>query len=340
MTIDRNVAPNRDVFAWSETRWNGCWNPEAGVGLYLHMGRVRADLDLWWAQTVVYLPDGALAVDRSYGRTSDDCVVRTGSLELRLTDGGWESSFDGAAELTSTAALARGAAGSSAPVVPVRWQINAEPSAPVWDLYAGVGDLQEFAGDGHIQQAFRTSGTVTVADREYPLDGVGFKDHSSGVRKWDGYGRHGFTLAHLPGWTLHAIQMVGPGGQAAPPMGAVFEGDSQLALASLEFEPLAQADGGPASQRLVVQHVDGERKELTVELLHSIPMVITEDNDNCNGIDWDLPGDPVVLTEGIARLTAPDGSVGYGFWERGARRSTVTRPVAASKTEVPRPTKL
>jgi hypothetical protein len=69
--LDLNAEPRRDVPQWSETRWNGCWNPDAGVGLYMHMGRFRKDLDMWWAQTVAYLPEGRLAVDRSWGRAPD-----------------------------------------------------------------------------------------------------------------------------------------------------------------------------------------------------------------------------------------------------------------------------
>ena len=61
--MDRNVAARRDVPMWSETRWNGGWNADQGVGLYLHMGRFRKDLDLWWIQTVAYLPGDELEKD-------------------------------------------------------------------------------------------------------------------------------------------------------------------------------------------------------------------------------------------------------------------------------------
>lgn len=38
-------------------------------------------------------------------------------------------------------------------------------------------------------------------------------------------------------------------------------------------------------------------------------MTITEDNDNLNGIDWEIGGDSVVLIEGKGRLIGSDGSV-------------------------------
>jgi hypothetical protein len=66
--VERNVATDHETKNWSETRWLGSWNPDEGVGFYLHAGRFRHDVDLWWVQSVVYLPEGKLAVDRSWGR--------------------------------------------------------------------------------------------------------------------------------------------------------------------------------------------------------------------------------------------------------------------------------
>jgi hypothetical protein len=326
LRVDLNVEPNYEIEAWSETRWNGCWNPDQGVGLYTHMGRFRKELDLWWAQTVAYLPGGRLAVDRSWGRTPDRDRVTTGPFELRLLDTGWQSGFDGVCELTTPTALARAPRGSSAPSVPVKWEVSAEPVAPVWDLYAGLDERHEFAGDTHIQQGFRTSGTLTVAGAEYSLDGVGFKDHSSGVRRWDGYGSHHFVLAVMPGWTMHTIGMYAADGGARPPMGCVFENGGQFPMARTELATLNDAAGGPEMQELVVQHEGGELLNIQTELLASLPMTITEVNDNINGIDWEADGDPVVLIEGIAKLTEPDGTVGYGMYERGVRRNTLARP--------------
>lgn len=60
---------------WSETRWNTVWNMDAGVGLYLHLGRFRRDLDYWWAQVVAYLPDSELCVTRLWGRNEPDAGV-------------------------------------------------------------------------------------------------------------------------------------------------------------------------------------------------------------------------------------------------------------------------
>lgn len=328
--MDTNHTPNLEVPKWSETRWNGCWSPEQGVGLYLHMGRFRKDLDLWWVQSVAYLPGGELVVDLSFGRAPDHAHIRTGTFELAQTEQGWTSTFDGGAQRTTTEALAAAPRGEGAPWSRVAWEVSAEGSAPVWDLYAGGESLGDQAGDSHIQQGYRTAGSLTVDGETYSLDGVGYKDHSSGVRKWDGYGSHNFVCVHMPDWTGHLIAMHGTDGQTQATIGAFFRDGEEHRLESFEMPIMADALGGPERHELTVKPAGGEEITLDVEVLHECPITITDGGDNINGIDWEADADPIViLAEGAARFTDPDGGVGYGFHERGILRSALERPAAA-----------
>jgi hypothetical protein len=326
-SVDVNQEPRRDVQMWSETRWNGCWNPELGVGLYIHVGRYRRDLDLWWAQTVAYLPDGKLAVDRSFGRSDDSRRVQTGSLDLRAERGGWSSSFDGVAELTSTAALTQAPRGASAPSVPMRWEVRAAAASPVWDIYGDMSEKQIFAGDTHIEQSFTTTGTLTVDGQDYRLDGIGFKDHSSGVRDWnESYGSHAFVVAVMPGWSMHSMVLRSREGAERPPMGALFSGGEQHPIMRSELSPNGDLLSGPADAVLTVQRQSGEPFDLRLELLHQLPIMITDAGDNINGIGWGVESPSMVVMEGIAKVKAPDGTVGHAFFERGSRRESLARP--------------
>jgi hypothetical protein len=324
VTLDTNLAPNRAILRWSETRWNGCWSPEEGVGLYLHMGRCRLDQDLWWAQTVAYLPDGLLAVDRSWGRQADDAFVRTGVSTLEQLPDGWRSSFDGAAELTSLDALARGPRGAGHGAVPISWEVQAEAASPVWDMYAARdAEKQVFAGDTHVQQAYTTTGELTIGARTYRLDGVGYKDHSSGTREWDGYGAHNFLLAVMPGFSLHAIMLYGENDEPRS-LGCVFRDGEQIPVERFELDKLKDPLGGELSYQAVVQLAGGEQLRLGVEVLHQLPISITDEGDNLNGIDWEAPLPTAVLQEAVARLTLPDGTSGHSFFERGTRRERLS----------------
>ncbi|MCK9248272.1 MAG: hypothetical protein M0P31_04750 [Solirubrobacteraceae bacterium] len=327
MTNDPNVTPKRDVPLWSETRWNGCWNPDLGVGVYLHAGRFRRDLDLWWAQVVAYLPDGGLCVQRLWGRNAADAGVTLGGLDLRMTDAGWTATYDGVGELTDTAAMARGVRGSSAPSRSFRIDLEATAVTAPWDQRPEGDDVPLHASDAHVQQAFTSRGTVTVDGEALSLDGIGFKDHSSGRRDFGPWRSHEFVMAVGPEWTAHLISMAAPDGTAMPPMGALITRDgAHEAITRFATEPLGDAAGGPTTGRLTFETDTGRRGDYAVEVRHAAPLSITEDNDNMNGVNWEIEGDPVVLIEGNARLTADDGAVVHAFHERTMRRSLLPRP--------------
>lgn len=327
-TVDANVEPKHDVALWNETRWNGCWNAEDGTGLYLHAGRFRADLDMWWAQVVAYLPGDELCVARISGRNTSSAGVRLAGLDLAMTADGWTATFDGLGELTSVAALAQGPRGASAPLRSFRFDVTATGCAPVWDMHEGVDQALDFAGDTHIQQAFTTTGTLTVGTATHALDGVGFKDHSSGVRDFSSWFAHRFHLVVGDGWACHAAVMYAPDGTPRPALGAHYRDGQRRRVTAFALPLLEDSAGGPVHGEAVIELEDGERLTFTSELVHALPSLMTVDNDYVNGIDWDLEGDPIVLIEGKGRLVAPDGSVAACFHERSALRSAVRRPDA------------
>jgi hypothetical protein len=130
-----------------------------------------------------------------------------------------------------------------------------------------------------------------------------------------------------PEWTCHAIVMISPEGEPLPPWGVLHRDGVRSQITRFELPALADSAGGPVHGDLLIETSSGERLEFASELVHALPVTVTEDNDNINGVDWELPGDPIVLIEGKGRLTAPDGTVVHCFHERTGRRSAVSRPV-------------
>lgn len=327
--MDLNVQPKYDVPMWNETRWNGCWNGEEGVGLYLHMGRLRRDLDMWWAQTVLYLPEGQLVVDRCWGRNGNERGVTLGGFDLTCNETGWTSIFDGVGQLTTYDELTRAPRGDSSPCASVQWSVRAEPVTPSFSPYETVDGPLDFAGDAHVQQGFRTTGTVTVNGREYSLDGIGFKDHSSGVRDWTGWNSHRFMLSVLPGFTLHAAGLTATDGdkERLTSFGRLYRDGAELGVTRLEMPLLTDEFTLPNRVDVAVELSSGEKLPIAAaEVVHMLPIMISEENENLNGIDWESPGNPVIVMEGIAKLTLEDGTVGYSFIESSARRNDVRRP--------------
>lgn len=321
--MDINRAAKKDVPLWSETRWTGCFNPEQGVGLFLHAGRLRGNLDWWWAQTAIYLPGGRVAVERSWVRDPGEIGVKTASLDLRAESEGWSARFDGIVELTTTEALAKAARGSGASSVPANFEVVADASRPWWDMYSNTAAGQDFAGDMHVEQWGHCKGTLKVGSESYRLDGITYYDHSCGVRDWSHFHSHHFAAIVMPDATIHAIGIYGNDGQARAPVGIWFDKDGKgLKLERSEMPRLDDVLGAPQAFDWILQHEGGEAETYRVEVLNSFPCSVTQDNDNINGIAWDAAGDPLFLTECQCKITAPDGTVGYGHIERSNRRSS------------------
>jgi hypothetical protein len=319
-----NRAPRYDMPAWSETKWLGGYNPDDHVGLFLHAGRMQADIDLWWVQIAAYLPDGTVAVDRSWGRTPDEWSLSTGVFNLAgQPDGTAACTFDGAAEPVTAKALTKRVAGSGSSVR-LSWNLDAELLREPWSPFGHGDEATNWASDLHLQHQYRVTGTITIAGQRYSLDGPGWGDHSSGPRTWDGFGGHILVTAPLPDAGLILISGRHTDGGVRT-MGTVVSPDGSAdQIVEVDAPQLTAFTGEPHDFRLTVVTATGAHHVWQVEVLNTLPVTITETNSNTNGLDWHSPGNPVFFAECMARFTTPDGVVGYGHLERSDRRSNVS----------------
>jgi hypothetical protein len=196
-------------------------------------------------------------------------------------------------------------------------------------MFEHHGHKLDLAGDMHIQQSALTTGTLRVADTGYSLVGIGFKDHSSGPRDVSTWYGHRFFNIITADWACHVMVVFGSDGEPQPPLGSFFRGSQRHLVTRFELPPLADSAGGPLRGEVVIELDNGEVFEFESELMHCLPMTFSQDNDNINGIDWDLDPEPIVLIEGKGRLLAPDGTVAYCYHERSAPRSAVRMPAAS-----------
>ncbi len=330
---DSNAIPDLMTPRWGETRWHCCWSPKSAAGVYIHTGRFRKDLEMWWAHIAVFLPDGTLAIDRFWFRNRSTVGIHSDNLTLRMTADGWQSTFDGVGELSNTSALSRAPRGSAAPSVGLRWDIRATAAAPLWDINAISAHEQQTSSTdhvrqvapNHIQQAASTVGSLWVDGEELSLEGVGFKDHSSGSRSFSAWAGHRFLVAIMPDWVVHAFAVLHDSETAAAPIGVVMADGIVKPVQDFDIPTLTDAAGTPTEHALVISGPAGP-VSARVEVVHALPISITEDNDNYNGVDWTAADDPIVMVEAIVRLTGPGGTCGYGFLERSARQSSLPRP--------------
>lgn len=321
--MDANHTTFPEIAGWGETRWIGTWSPESESGLWLHAGRCRQDLELWWVQTNVYLPGNRLIVGRSWCRAGEDTLVLDGNLRLSADEEfkRFSLTFDGAGEVTTTSALAEKPRGAGI-AVPFRIELSAEAAAPPFNPFGDQTSGEAWASR-HTQQTYTTTGVALYEGRKLSLDGVGYIDHSSGPRSFADVGSHVFVNAVLPQVSVHAMAVRSLAGELQMVAGTVFTEGSESKIVAMAMPNLSDLTGGPHHFPLRIDSVDGQTTTLDVEIIHTLPVTMTDRNDNLNGIGWELDDDTLILTECVARITAADGSVGYGQVERSVRRKTL-----------------
>jgi hypothetical protein len=324
LAADRVFPPQYGIPGYNETAFFTSWNHDAGVGIFIHVGRCPQDIDLWYAQVLALLPNNVIAVDRSWGRSSSADLIQTGNLTLSFGEliGFWNARFDGAAELTTAEKMSRQPAGSGK-ARPMSFQFSAEPAGPIWDMYAGKNvTIQDWAKGTHTQQILRIEGSLTVDGQTYCLDGYAGNDHSTGVRDLQSFASHHFLIGALPGCALHCISVYDTDGKPLIETGALFEKNGAFSKAWLvDVPPLTHLTQCEKSITVTLQKETGEHESFQLSPLHSFPLALTEDKDNINGLDWFEP-DHLALTEMRVRvLRLSNGDVGYANLERSIKRS-------------------
>jgi hypothetical protein len=323
--MDAFRAPDRTVARWSETAFVSGRSLHNEFGFFLHAGRCPTDLDLWWAQVATYLPGGDLAVGYTWGRCLDRAAITTGNLDLRVIapHQQWSIRYDGVGQRTTTSALAAHTVGSG-PALPMKWDINAHAAFPAWNMHnpTSTGSADDWASAMHTQQAFRATGTISLGEETHDFDGVCYNDHSRGVRSWGAFSGDISLMAVYPDFAVHGIKVWGPEGDVKITAGVLFDSHGSARPVRIDFPAETDMLGNPRMLGVTIQDPDGGTElSMRAEALHVFPIAVTEHNDNLNGIDWDIPGDPLIFTESLVKLTTEDGQVGYGNLERSHKRS-------------------
>jgi hypothetical protein len=327
--VEPNVTiPQDPHLRWNETRFLSCWSPESDVGLFLHVGRLRGHLDFWWSQIGVYLPDGGVAVDRLWGRDGDLRGISTNLFRWLSIEPGerMECHYDGVCEKTTPEQLMTAPRGASGPSLPIRWSLEGKAHTPLWDLHGHVEEGPDWAGSGHTEQSFAIEGTIEIGGGELVLRGHAVDDHSNGIRDFSNFGANDWYIAAMPTGSLHWSRIFDRAGHVQLEPGVLVDrsGATEPVKAG-SFPELENLLTHERTWETTIVTEGGEKMPLTVERLHTYFMTITEDNDNINGLDWEIAGDPVFFLESPVRLTTSSGESIYGHLERSARRSWVDR---------------
>jgi hypothetical protein len=176
---------------WTENFCLSAFDPKCGVGLWLHLGRWRKDLQIWRETVVVTWPDGTVSGYRAYGnaRTAQNGPGGPG-FAMRVLELGRKLSYSflGGVQRLPSEDLNMGLQ-IDGPRHRLAFELEFTSEADIWDLHR-VGSSQEFLGTGHIEQIGRITGALSIGDESFAFDGRGNRDHSMGPRDTPTLGSH------------------------------------------------------------------------------------------------------------------------------------------------------
>ncbi len=181
----------------------------------------------------------------------------------------------------------------------------------VWDAImpphnSMEGQTFNQAASFHLEQAGKISGVIKLRDKEWQIDGVGNRDHSTGARNWAAFTHHELAWPVFEdGTALGIIRIHFEGGEFADLCWAYTDG-SISSLTLEDFTTTLNDEGRAVSAKVTAIDGNGQRYHINC-IRHAI----------CH---W--PFDAYVLNEGAFEFRLDDGRIGYGLLELGCRLGT------------------
>ena len=316
------IAVLPDTPTWSENFAYAGFDPQAGIGLFCHIGRWRRDLDLWREVVAVALPDGTVLVHRAIGNA---LARREGpggaNFSVRITpeESLFRLRFLGGVRRVDEVDLFEGPL-RDGPHYRLQFDIDYRGIAPVWDISA-VGHKTEFMGAGHVEQFGRLTGTIALGEARYAIDTIGNRDHSRGPRVFDSNIRHHWLHGVLDDGTmfqLYEAEVAGREGAAYAEANVVRDGVPQKAVATIHDKLPFTDNRGLIREpvRLTIDDGRGVIEARVVQFVRTISMQSTSPNDMYVGRrQEDDVQNTTVIEQGVLFETA-DGRAGYGHMER------------------------
>jgi hypothetical protein len=192
----------------------------------------------------------------------------------------------------------------------------ANPDVPKTQEVIGLATNQEFH---HQTQAMTIEGTLRIKSGEsskeiIPLKGLGYRDHSRGVRADNILLRHVWTYLHFPSVIFGAMSVTGsfrPGLTASS--GYVYDAAGMRALGTIDMSSHGKGEGGlPDSVEFKLPDVFGQRHTVIADIAKRVAHVpLVTEAPSASGHAYTVVENfcPIVLKE--------TGEIGFALVEIG-----------------------
>ena len=298
---------------WTE---NLCWtmhDPATGICLYGHMGRMQPDRSIWEGLSLVYLPDGAVLVNRSLGVSASGARNQEYECTPILANKMWQYRFEGVM-LRADPQVLRQRPAADEPQEAVSYHLIYHAVQPVFNLHSAEAESDRM----HLEQGARVQGYFVIGGLRIEVDCTGYRDHSVSRRTFRTLDSESWAHCTFPsGKTFGLLQVSRQ--EVKILKGQVFEAGRMRVASADTYPDLVDTAGNPDAGVIRLQTETGPIEiEWEVAGSRSAAFNLLRPLGMRPGLDLTNP-------ESMAAVQCPaiyrwDGEAGYGWLER-------TRPV-------------
>lgn len=328
MTLLDQETPLRPPFPqlpnWSENYCLASFDPRLGIGLWLHIGRWRKDLELWRETVVVAWPDGTVSGYRAFGNAlHSDRGPGGANFAIKLLDGGapgdprrsFGYAFLGGVQRVESGALQQGLL-VDGPRHRLALDLTFTSHSDIWDLHE-AGSSQDFLGTGHIEQIGRVQGSIGFGDARYTFDAPGNRDHSMGPRDTASLGAHHWLQAYFDNSISVLVYDAVLRGATQPVFceAVVYEGDRLFKAKLTLTERIASVTDSGRDYGFKLAYANGVLDIRTAGIQNTAYLSFTYPNDHYIGV-YPAGAPPLTLLEQPTRFLLNGTTEGCGWMER------------------------
>lgn len=160
--------------------------------------------------------------------------------------------------------------------------------------------------DGHLDQTGRTTGTLTIGEKTYTVDGLGARDRSWGTRDWLWPRRWRFV--HVPTEGMNMVLWYAEGDDGTTVLDGFLEEGGRLSnIVHYSEQVQYRSDPEkpvPTAFEILIGTADGRRRKLEGDVLQIMPVVFSKELAGKRVFSWN--------DRSLVRYRLPDGTTAYG----------------------------
>lgn len=294
---------------WTE---NICWtmhDPQTGISLYGHMGRMQPDQSIWEGLSLVYLPGGQVLVNRSLGTSTSEARNQEYECKPIVANKAWHYRFSGAMQRVDAKTMrTRPIPDESSEIV--TYNLGYDAIQPIYNMHGAALDSDRV----HLEQAAVVKGYFVIAGKRTDIECMGYRDHSVSRRTFKTLESETWAHCAFPSGKAFSILQVSRS-EVQILKGQVFRDGVMEVATATGYPDLFDTEGHPREGFVRLQTASGEI-EIGCEVVGQryACFNLLPPTGLRPGLDLSNP-------ENMAAIQCParyrwDGETGYGWLER------------------------